>query len=104
MLKNNWTPILPKTPFWVMLHYEVVNRLYTWDLDNVLKAVNDAAQNAVFPDDRWLQICFYVGKDLGKDSVAWFTVGTMDEKPGHYLFDADFPWIDNQSHTQEEHP
>lgn len=52
MLRYGYEPILPKTPFAVSLHYQAPN-IFQFDLDNVLKAVMDAANGIVFTDDRW---------------------------------------------------
>lgn len=52
MLRYGYEPIPPKTPFAVSLHYQAPN-LYQFDLDNVLKAVMDAANGLLFTDDRW---------------------------------------------------
>lgn len=56
---------LPKQrPFRVVLSYSAPNA-YQFDLDNSIKAVLDAAQGVVFPDDRWCQ-CLEAYKTKGR--------------------------------------
>lgn len=52
MLRHAYEPIPAKTPFAISLHYQAPN-IFQFDLDNVLKAVMDAANTIIFPDDRW---------------------------------------------------
>ena len=52
MLLSGYRSIPAKVPFKVSLFYQAPN-VYQFDLANVLKAVMDAAQGVVFPDDRW---------------------------------------------------
>lgn len=52
MLRYVWDPLPAKTPFAISLHYQAPN-IFQFDLDNILKAVMDAANGIIFPDDRW---------------------------------------------------
>lgn len=45
-------PIPEKTPFTTLIIYQAPNA-FQFDSDNLLKAVLDAAQGILFPDDRW---------------------------------------------------
>ena len=52
MTEQNWSMFPPRSPFWIRM---TITRpdLYTYDLDNALKAVLDAAKGIVFEDDRY---------------------------------------------------
>ena len=52
MAENGWQMLPLRTPLWVAVY--VAPTLHNRDLDNEVKAVLDAAQGVVFPDDRWV--------------------------------------------------
>jgi crossover junction endodeoxyribonuclease RusA len=64
----------PQTPLKVYLILRQPSHLWTFDLDNALKAVLDAAQGIVFHDDRWIALIHAV-RVLGDEYVAEFHVG-----------------------------
>lgn len=65
---SGYVPIPSKVPFVVSLTYQAPN-VYQFDLDNVLKAVMDAAQGVVFPDDRWCVEVQHLTKQRGRYSL-----------------------------------
>ena len=52
--RAGWDMIPPQTPFVAYIDIQMPGRLHCQDLDNQIKAIIDAAQGIVFPDDRWL--------------------------------------------------
>lgn len=65
-----------QTPFAIVLNYTAPN-VYQFDLDNLVKAVLDAAQGVVFPDDRWCQ-SISASKARGRDYQLNLTVQRLD--------------------------
>lgn len=54
MSAAGYDPIPARTPFAVHILITMPGRLHCQDLDNQIKAVLDACQHVVFPDDRWM--------------------------------------------------
>jgi len=56
------------------------------DLDNIVKAVLDAAQGIVYEDDRWIDyIRSSRGPSQGNEDTAYFPVFLLGEAGGHVL-------------------
>jgi Holliday junction resolvase RusA-like endonuclease len=64
MMENNWPMLPPHTPLAVSF---LVQRpdVYIFDLDNALKAALDAANEVVFPDDRYVTLVLRAEKRRG---------------------------------------
>lgn len=75
MVENDWSPIPDKRPYW-LVGWLANPKLYTYDLDNLLKAVCDGMGNAACGDDRYL-VDAYVRKTVG--GVSIFALGEVDE-------------------------
>ncbi len=54
MTEMGWEMFPPRTPLRVNLNILMPDRLHCQDGDNQIKAIVDAAQGVVFPDDRWI--------------------------------------------------
>jgi Holliday junction resolvase RusA-like endonuclease len=59
MLQNDWPMLPPRVPLFVRWLVVRTGPLYQCDIDNLLKALCDAAKGVVFVDDR------YITRDLG---------------------------------------
>ncbi len=79
MLRYVWDPIPAKTPFAISLHYQAPN-IFQFDLDNVLKAVMDAANGLIFPDDRWCVEVRRLTKQRGPFALTFEVVPAELEK------------------------
>ena len=55
MSKQGFDMLPPQTPIWVMIIVTVPKfQGHRADLDNIIKAVLDAGNKIVYPDDRWI--------------------------------------------------
>jgi Holliday junction resolvase RusA-like endonuclease len=54
MVKRNWEMLPKQTPLQVALFITQPKALHRADLDNIIKAVLDAAQGIVYPNDCWV--------------------------------------------------
>lgn len=79
MLRYVWEPIPPKTPFAVSLTYQAPN-VFQFDLDNVFKAVMDAANGICFSDDRWCVEVRRLTKQRGPFALSFEVVPAEIEK------------------------
>lgn len=78
MKLNGWEPF-ERVPLAINVLITVREDLHRSDLDNRLKALTDAAQKVVFPNDCWIDVA-YIRRRLGpKDSIL-FTVWEHDEE------------------------
>lgn len=75
MALNNWEMLPVKTPLKLKVTATLPERLYTMDVDNIGKAVQDALQGIVFKNDCWIVETNFC-KTLGKDYSAYVFVGT----------------------------
>lgn len=77
MVQNDWSSLPDKHPFW-MVGWLSNPKLYTYDLDNLLKAVADGFGDYVFTDDRYL-VDAYIRKTVGGVSVVVLGPAPDDE-------------------------
>ncbi len=54
MLERGWEMLPKRTPLGVRALFQVDRRVHCQDLDNILKALIDAAQGVVFQNDMWI--------------------------------------------------
>ncbi len=52
MAQHGWDTLPGQTP--LAMHLVLGYRRHSQDLDNIIKAVADAANGVVYPDDRWI--------------------------------------------------
>lgn len=76
MSRNNWAMLPEKTPLKLEVTAVVPKRLYTFDVDNLGKAIQDALQGIVLKNDCWIVETRFT-KTLGKDHSAFIFVGTI---------------------------
>lgn len=81
----------PKTPLSVSLSY-FTRSIWNHDIDNVLKAILDACQDVLFPDDRYIQQVKEVikVKTTRPHSYAIFTIEEHRAEPFQIEKDPDF--------------
>jgi Holliday junction resolvase RusA-like endonuclease len=77
MQQHNWD-MLPKAPLALNLDYTVAGRLHGFDLDNVVKAVADAMQDIVIPNDLWIDE-IRASRELGEKYFAVIKIATLQE-------------------------
>lgn len=78
MLDHGW-PMLPgRTPLRVTVEIEMPARLHCQDGDNQLKALIDAAQGVVFPNDLWIDV-ESIRRRAGSEHRAKVEIGTLVE-------------------------
>lgn len=77
MLINRWLILPAKTPLTVSLELAVSSRIHGKDLDNMTKAVLDAAQGVALVDDRWVDAIFATRHKAGEDSTI-FDITLLD--------------------------
>lgn len=81
MLRYGYEPFPAKTPFGVSLTYQAPN-IFQFDLDNILKAVMDAANGVVFTDDRWCIKVRDMNKQRGPFALTFeLTPATLETRP-----------------------
>lgn len=76
MARQGWDMLPPKTPLKLEVTATVPERLYTFDVDNIGKAVQDALQGIVLKNDCWIVETRFT-KTLGKDYLTFVFVGTV---------------------------
>lgn len=79
MGSHGWTEIPKKVPLAVTILIERQNRLHGADLDNLGKAVLDAAQGIVYADDRYIDRLL-VSRRLSDRNRLELTVITLEEE------------------------
>ena len=67
-----------RLPFEIELEYHAPD-IYRYDLDNLIKAVLDAAQGIVFFDDRWCQCIKRAEKIRGESYALVFVVREVEQ-------------------------
>jgi Holliday junction resolvase RusA-like endonuclease len=73
MAVNDW-PMLPEhTPLWCSIVVTRSQALHKCDLDNIVKAVLDAAQGIVFRNDCWID-AIEARRELAETDAVVFTV------------------------------
>jgi Holliday junction resolvase RusA-like endonuclease len=65
-----------QTPLRARMKIQTVS-LHTCDLDNQLKAILDAGNKILYPDDRWIDHVV-VERSKGTADITVFTVGTLE--------------------------
>jgi len=75
MTENNWEMLPARTPLRCYLLVWTPARLHTCDLDNLLKAVLDAAQGVVYRNDCWIDSA-WAHRLAGPDAIK-FGVGVL---------------------------
>lgn len=76
MALNGWEMLPLKTPLKLEVTATLPERLYTFDVDNLGKAVQDALQGIVFKNDCWIIEARFT-KTRGNDYSAYVFVGTV---------------------------
>jgi crossover junction endodeoxyribonuclease RusA len=72
-------PMVPRsTPFEIELEYHAPN-IFQFDLDNLIKAVLDAAKSIIFSDDRWCQFIRNAAKYRGENYSLMFLVREIEK-------------------------
>lgn len=66
MAENGYEKIGKRTPFEIEILYFAPN-IFQFDLDNLVKAVLDAGNGIIYPDDRWCQEITHALKTRGTD-------------------------------------
>ena len=69
MVQMDTHPIPPKTPFAVLARVEHTAG-YRADLDNILKAILDAGNGILYPDDRWADQLTIIRMGSKRDSLS----------------------------------
>lgn len=75
----DWPMMPTQTPLFLEVDYQVPERIHTFDFDNVLKALSDAAQGIVFKNDLWVDE-LHATRRLGSDYRATISIGTKGDK------------------------
>ena len=81
MSQHGWE-MFPRGPLSVACVFFSRRGLHGRDLDNEIKAVLDAANGIVYPDDRWVDAISYSPRFLRRDltdNVTMFTVRALDQ-------------------------
>lgn len=80
MSRNGWTILPRRTPLrcYLMLSNDKVS--HRCDLDNIVKAMLDAAQGVVFPNDCWID-SIWASRNIGDERIT-FGVGVFSEWRG----------------------
>lgn len=76
MADNGWDILPGQTPLSVSLVFEFPGGWHNADLDNQIKAVVDAANGIVWPDDRWIDN-LHAARKAGDDYVCTMRVVVM---------------------------
>lgn len=75
-MRRRGLEMLPgKTPLWVEIR--IAPALHNRDLDNEAKAILDAMQGVVFPDDRWVDMLIASRGDRYGAEVTTVNVGVL---------------------------
>jgi Holliday junction resolvase RusA-like endonuclease len=75
MHQRGWEMLPGQTPLWVEIR--ISPALHNRDLDNEAKALLDAMQGVVFPDDRWVDVLSAARGDNGGDEQTMVNVGVL---------------------------
>ena len=75
MAQNDWQMLPVKTPIKLEVTAILPERLYTMDVDNIGKAIQDALQGIVLKNDCWITEVRFE-KMLGPDYKTFIFVGT----------------------------
>ena len=54
MNENNWVMFPERTPIAAKMYFEIEKAMHREDIDNLIKAVLDAAQGVVYKNDLWI--------------------------------------------------
>lgn len=76
MALNGWEMLPVKTPLKLEVTATLPERLYTMDVDNIGKAVQDALQGIVFRNDCWIVEAHFT-KALGAEYKAQVFIKTV---------------------------
>lgn len=79
MEHNRWARLPERTPLTVTIRFDHINRRA--DLDNLAKAVLDACNKIVWPDDRWIDALTVSRSDLRPPRAS--TRGSEETKHGY---------------------
>jgi len=74
--QNDWDELPQRTPLAVRLWVTVPERLHCSDLDNIVKAVLDAAQGIVYRNDLWID-SIRARRRLGDEHCAILEVDAL---------------------------
>jgi crossover junction endodeoxyribonuclease RusA len=75
MNARQWGMLPGQTPLWVEIR--IAPALHNRDLDNEAKAVLDAMNGIVFPDDRWVDVLSAARGSNGGKEVTIINVGVL---------------------------
>ena len=67
---SNWAMLPKGVPLGTQLHFSVAQGLHRSDLDNLTKAILDAAQGAVFHNDCWIDVIRASRGSYSEDSTV----------------------------------
>lgn len=81
MSLNGWDMLPGQTPLFLAVVFAYPGGWHNKDVDNQYKAVADACNGVVYPDDRWIDLAAALRVKGGRE-VAVALVGTMDELAG----------------------
>ena len=59
MTVNGFEMLPARTPLKLTVDMTVTKNLHTKDFDNLIKSLGDAMKGVVYPDDRWIDRCFF---------------------------------------------
>jgi len=76
MRERGWEPLPGQTS--LAINITISPTRHNRDLDNSVKALEDAAQGIVFPDDRWVDSILAM-RIKGKDDVVHFVVWERED-------------------------
>jgi Holliday junction resolvase RusA-like endonuclease len=79
MVERGMLKLPGQTPLRANVKIQTVN-LHTCDLDNQLKAILDAGNKILYPDDRWIDHVI-VERSKGPADITVFTIGTLEQTP-----------------------
>lgn len=78
MLEHGWSMLPGRAPLWVAIEIEMPARLHCQDGDNQLKALIDAAQGVVFPNDLWIDAAS-IRRVRGEEHKAKVEIGMLED-------------------------
>ena len=84
MALRNYEKIPDRTSFIVYALFQSKSRLWTFDVDNKLKAIVDALQGHVFRSDLWLRET-WGRKELGTDDMTAIVLDTLEHPDPNYF-------------------
>lgn len=76
MVHAGWDMLPVKTPLAVSIQFQIPNDYHHMDLDNLIKAVQDAANGIVYADDRWID-SIQATREGGEEYVTTFEVEVL---------------------------